>query len=315
MSQTGTFTDWTPKHSALYSHQPMRVGHNLHTSQMFTDDGLARLIERVPRSHYHVVYTGPVGSREKIWREGRMDGLSGHDVIDAVRNGQIWVSLERVEEIDAEYREMLEQVYADIEDRVDGLNTFKKSLGLLISSPKAQVYYHCDIPGQSLWQVRGRKRVYVYPNTEPFLTPEFMETIILGETEEEGMPYAKWYDEHAQVFEIGAGDMLHWPLNAPHRVENMDCLNVSFTTEHWTRELRNSYAVHYANGILRRWAGARNLARQTGGMALYAKMALAAAVKYSGLNRARDDRFLIDFEVDPSTPTGTRDIPAYHLPG
>ena len=315
MSQNDTFTNWTPEHSALYSRQPMRVGHNLHTSPLFTDEGLADLIERMPRSHYHVNFMGAVGQSSKTWREGRIKGLSGRDVLSAVRNGQIWVSLQRLEEIDDDYAAMLDKIYSDIEDRVDGFSSYKQSLGLLISSPKAQVYYHCDIPGQSLWQIRGRKRVYVYPATEPFLTPQFMETIVLGETDEEGMPYEAWYDNHAQVYEIEAGDMLHWPLNAPHRVENMDCLNVSFTTEHWANDLRASYAVHYANGILRRWTGAGELARQTSGMGLYAKMALAALVKYTGLQKRHQRRFRIDFEVDPTTPTGIRDIPAFELPG
>ena len=279
MSQNGIFTNWSEKHSALYSHQPMRAGHRLHEAPQFTNEALAELIERMPRSHYHVNSMGAHGHDRSTWREGQMDGLTGSEVLSAVCNGQIWVSLQRLEEIDSDYADMLEQIYAELEARVDGFKSYKQSLGLLISSPKAQVYYHCDIPGQSLWQIRGRKRVYVYPNTEPFLTPEFMETIILGETDEEGMPYSAWYDDHATVYEVEPGEMLHWPLNAPHRVENMDCLNVSFTTEHWNNDLRASYAVHYANGILRRWTGAKCLGRQTCGVGLYAKMGLAAAVK------------------------------------
>ncbi len=46
--------------------------------------------------------------------------------------------------------------------------------------------------------------------------------------------------------------MLHWPLNCPHRVENRDSVNVSLTTEHYTKEIRTSYAVNYANGLLRK---------------------------------------------------------------
>ena len=65
--------------------------------------------------------------------------------------------------------------------------------------------------------------------------------------------------------------MLHWPLNCPHRIVNADCLNVSFTTEHMTDELRNAYAVNYANGVLRRTLGAENLARPTSGAGLYAR--------------------------------------------
>ena len=54
-----------------------------------------------------------------------------------------------------------------------------RNAGILISSPNAQVYYHADLPGQSLWQIRGTKRVYIYPPVAPFLTPEQIERIIL----------------------------------------------------------------------------------------------------------------------------------------
>ena len=140
-----------------------------------------------------------------------------------------------------------------------------------------------------------------------------METIVLGEADEEHMPYEEWYDDHAMVFDLEPGEMLHWPLNAPHRVENLNCLNVSFTTEHWTNDLRASYAVNYANGLLRRMTGAKQLARQTLGPGLYAKMGLAAAVKYSGLQKRKQRRFRIDFQVDPTSATGTRDIAGFSL--
>ena len=313
MSQNGIFTNWSHQHTELYGKKPMHVRHRLHRSELFTDEALAALIERLPRSHYHVNTMAPAGDRTMMWREGQIEGLSGQEVMDAVRNGQIWVSLQRLEEIDDNFAAMLGNIYDDVESRVDGLSTYKRSLGLLISSPKAQVYYHCDIPGQSLWQIRGRKRVYVYPATVPFLTPEYMETIVLGEADEEHMPYEPWYDEHAAVYEMEAGDMLHWPLNAPHRVENLDCLNVSLTTEHWADDLRASYAVHYANGVLRRWTGGQQLARQTSGAGLYAKMALAAAVKYSGITRRRQRKFRIDFQVDPTSSRGFRDITAFDM--
>ena len=43
------------------------------------------------------------------------------------------------------------------------------------------------------------------------------------------MPYADWYDRYAQVFDLEPGQMLNWPLNAPHRVENLNFANISMT--------------------------------------------------------------------------------------
>jgi hypothetical protein len=85
------------------------------------------------------------------------------------------------------------------------------------------------------------------------------------------------------------------------------------TTEHWTDELRNVYAVNYANGIIRRATGAKRLSPSTSGPVFWGKAALAAAMKSTGLQKLNQRRRLIDFAVDPKAPESVRDIPAYAL--
>ena len=43
------------------------------------------------------------------------------------------------------------------------------------------------------------------------------------------------------------------------------------------------------------------------------KAAIAAAHKYSGLQKRTAAGFKIDFKVDPSAPEGVRSMPAYEL--
>jgi hypothetical protein len=97
--------------------------------------------------------------------------------------------------------------------------------------------------------------------------------------------------------------MLHWPLNAPHRVENLDCLNVSMTTEYWTEEIRRSQMINMANGILRYKAGLHPKSRATEGVGFWAKAALQAGVKRAGLlKKERKARRPIEFKLDPARP-------------
>ena len=121
------------------------------------------------------------------------------------------------------------------------------------------------------------------------------------------------FDEHATVYDLQPGEMLHWPLNAPHRVSNNDCLNVSFTTEHTTVATRRSYVVNYANGILRRTLGMNSLSQQPEGLGYWAKFGVAGAYRMSGLEKKRSAGFAIDFKVDPTKPRGVHDINAYEL--
>lgn len=305
MNSQPIFKDWEPQHTALFGRHTIRLQHALAESGLFTDEALAGLIDRADAANYNIATMG-ADHRRSNWRSGDKGDRSGAEVIDAVRNGRIWINLQRVNTFEPRYAALLDRIFAEIEGRVPGLETYKQTLGVLISSPNAQVFYHCDVPGQMLWQIRGRKKVYVYPPSEPFLNPADMEGVILGLTEEE-VPYEPWFDEHAEVYDLEPGQMLHWPLNGPHRVVNHDCLNVSVTTEHWTNEIRASYAMNYANGILRQ-IGVGNPSRAISGPGFYGKAALAAAVKYSGVMDKRRYRRVADFLVDPKAPGGFVDI-------
>lgn len=295
------FTNWTPELTKSWAKEPLKAAHRLHEHPLFSFDALADLIDSYPREQYALVQMGPQGSARRSWREGDIGGMKGAAVIEAIRNGRMWLNLRNVGAVDQRYRDVLDQAFEEVR-RNAGYDTYGRTNGILISSPNAQVYYHADLPGQSLWQLHGRKRVYVYPNTPPFLTEEQLENIALFEVEVD-MHYEAAYDAHAKVFEIGGGEMLHWPLNAPHRVENLDCLNVSMTTEYWTEDIRRSQMINMANGILRYKAGVTPRSRATQGFGFWAKAAMQAGVKRTGLlKKERKARRPIEFTLDPQRP-------------
>ena len=220
----------------------------------------------------------------------------------------MWLNLRNVSQVDGRYREVLDQAFEEVRRNVPGYATYNRTSGILISSPNAQVYYHCDLPGQSLWQLHGKKRVYVYPPEPPFLTPEQLENIALYAVEVD-MRYDPSYDLQAEVFDLTGGDMLHWPLNGPHRVENDDCLNVSMTTEYWTEEIRRKHMINVANGILRQKLGFTPESRAISGPGFWAKAVLQAGVRRAGLlKKARKSRRPIEFKLDPVEPGNVLDI-------
>jgi hypothetical protein len=305
------FTDFSQRHTELFGRHTVNLGHTFATSPLFTDATLASLIDRAPAGSYHVNTMDVTTHDPRTRREGLIDGLSGAQAIEAVRRGHIWILIQDPGRYDARYNDMLEGIYAELGERMPGFKSYKQKLSILISSPKVQVYYHADVPGQTLWQVRGTKRVFVYPNSAPFLPQDALERIVLGEAHEISLQYEPWFDEHAEVIDLEPGRMLHWPLNGPHRIVNADCLNVSFTTEHWTDELRNAYAVNYANGILRSRLGLGSLSRPQSGPGMWARLGLAAAWKAAGLQKRRKHRFKVDFKVDLDAPWCVRPIQSF----
>jgi hypothetical protein len=309
MTATSILNGWNATMSDRFGKDTILFNHRLRETGLFTEEALADLIERYPAEHYNINTMG-FDPANPVWREGEVGDVSGADTIAAIKKGRMWLNMRKVAEVDAEYRKVLNQIFAEFEGVIPGLKTFKHNLGILVSSPKVQVFYHADVPGQSLWQIEGVKRVYIYEPREPFLSKESLEGIIMGLTEEE-IPYRKSFDDEAAVVDLEPGQALTWPLNGPHRIENHDCLNISVTTEHWTNTIRNSYAVNYANGILRRKFGMTGMNAEPSGMHVYPKAAMTLAWKKLNLGRAEKFVRKVDFRVNPESPAGIVDIPAY----
>jgi hypothetical protein len=308
MAKDKVFSKWDETHSLLWGQQPIKLAHQLEKSPLFSADRLAELIERYPREHYSLVQTGTRESR-RVWREGEIGNLNGRQVMDAIASGGLWLNLRNVSGIDSAYRIMLDGMFEEIAANVPGFEAPKHQAGILISSPDAQVYYHADLPGQGLIQIAGRKRVYVYPNTAPFIKPEHLEDIALFDVEVD-LPYAPWYDAHAQVVELEPGQMLNWPLNAPHRVENHGSVNISMTVSYVNDEIRRAEIVHLANGLLRHRFGYRPKSRNLRGPSYFAKAVLQKLLRESGwVKRERNARRPIDFRLDAAQPGKIVDLP------
>jgi hypothetical protein len=311
---TNSLTQWRPEQIRDFGQKPLLLRHKLADHPLFSDAALERLIEATPRTHFHVNTIGRDETDPRKWREGDMSGLSGRDVMAAVAGGNIWVHLQRVQDAFESYRDFLGELFADVERHVPGFRSYKRSMSVLISSPNMNVALHADVPGQSLWQVRGRKRVWVYPPRAPFLPQKKIENIVLQRASDTDLPYESSYDAAAKSFELEPGDWTTWPRNAPHRVRNADCVNISFTTEHWTNELRAGYAVDYANGLLRPLMGGRDLPRETSGPAFWGKFAVTAAHKgWRKLARQTAVPMTIDFRVDPLATQGFTDVAPYEI--
>lgn len=298
--------NWEPRHQALFGTEIIKLKHRLAETGLFTREALGRLIERCPAADLGLESMGyETDKPDRIY--GELGGASGAEAIAAIEKGRIWMGIRRVMDWAPEYRKLLDDVFDEFEARMPGFKTFKRNIGVLISSPNAKVFYHADIQGQSLWQIEGAKRIYIYPRSEVFITPKIVERILLRETDED-MPYENWFDEYANAVDLHPGEMVTWPLYAPHRVQNHDCLSISVTMEHWTKQIWNSYAVHYGNGVLRRTLGLQNTSSRDTGFHVYPKAGAAFAWKKAGRQISGDVIKTRDFRIDASSDIGRVDI-------
>lgn len=308
---TDIITDWTDEKAQAFGKDSVSFAHSLHERPMFSDEALAAVLDRYPCESLGIYTMGEDLMDWRSWRRGESAGLSGDKLMEAMKAGRLWLNLRYTNEHLPEYDALCAEMCADQERKVPGLRTFRRDLGLLISSPKAQVFYHLDVPMVSLWQVRGTKTVWLYPRQEPYVPDEHIERMVMRETEGQCAFRPEW-DQAAEAVELTPGKAVAWPQNVPHRVANADMVNVSLSLEYMTPAALFRANLFYANALLRRNLGVRRPKVQSRPVpAALAKLALARAVKIAAKTRKTSKTILpATFVVDPGQPGGYRTLVA-----
>lgn len=291
-------------HRTAFGRQPLCARHNLHQHELFSDEALIDLLDHFPREHLYALTMGDDPARTDGNRLALHDGVSGAELLRAVKNGRLWLNITRVDRADARYRALIDQMYAQLAAQAPDFAPIASQGTLLISSPHVLVYYHADGPASALWHIRGRKRVWVYPALdERYMQRELLEDIFAG-VRHEYLPYEHAYDQAAVVYDLEPGQWATWPQNAPHRVTNLDSVNVSLSTEHFTRQSRWRARVYTANRFFRTRLGVRNLSASENGPAAVMKTVVHRLASKAGLDPLQIKRHVPSLRIDPDAPGG-----------
>ena len=228
-----------------------RLGVDSDTAPLFSDEAIAGILDDYPAEWLFALTMGSDPERPEDNERVQHTGVSGAEVLDAVSRGRLWLNITNIDQVDPRFRALTDLLYAEIAAAVPGFTVDESHATLLVSSPQAMVYFHVDGPPSFLWHVRGRKRVWVYPHLdERVLSRELLEDVYAG-TRQEYVPYSTSFDDMAEVRNLEPGDVAMWPHNSPHRVSNLDTINVSLVTDHWTPDARRRARVYKANQFLR----------------------------------------------------------------
>jgi hypothetical protein len=269
--------NWTPQNKAAFGQRGIAFQHALAERPMFSDEGLASVLDRYPRDRLGVFTMGNDLTDTSTWRRGSAGKLNGDQLLTAVQSGRIWLNLRDTDKHLPDYADLLREIIAD-KERALGVPVLKPDLGLLISSPEVEVFYHLDVPLSSLWQIRGEKSFRLYPRTTPYVADAQIERFVLREAEGQ-FDFDPAWDADAEHFELTPGVMVTWPQNAPHRVSNGPMMNVSLSMEFMTPAALLRANILYANGLTRRWWGWRPKVQTRLGPTAASKILLARAVK------------------------------------
>lgn len=296
-----------PNHSETgFGKEILCAEHDLASSELFGDEGLASILDQYPRENLDIWTFGAEREGVHQSQRGRAPNLSGAEIVEAVKRGTIWLNLRRANFEVPDLKHPADEIYGSLQSAT-GQRIRKRDLSVLISSPRVQVHYHLDIPLVALFQLRGEKRIWMYPRTEAMAPSEYIEDIIHMSREEE-LPYRKSHDDEATVYDLTPGKGLTWPQFLPHRVQNADCMNVSLSCEYMTlNSLIRANAI-YTDGLLRRISPLQPHVRESVGPTAIAKAAFARAHKVMAQRSERRSPTCVTFELDISKENCVRPL-------
>lgn len=285
--------------------------HEYHTLPLFETDALKSLLDNYPRKWLQAFTMGDDPCRADEWQcVDIADHSRGEDLWRAAETGRVWFNITHIEEYDDVFGELIRGMYEHLSAHCPHMPDMRANYStLLISSPKAQVYYHLDAEPNMLWHLRGQKKIWVYPAMDTrFVPQECIEDIYAGAMDE-NLPFNPEFDEQSQAFLLSPGDVASWPHNGPHRIENID-MNVSLATSYLTHGTYKREYVQLANRFLLRRMGIRSRSMQEDGLfPSFKRFSYRAINKVKPFERStRASTYVTDLQVDPDAPNGLRQL-------
>ena len=301
-------TDWTDENTEKFQAETFRIKHDLISTGLFSDEALSVLLDKHPKDQLDVCTLSDHPIYQYKFRTGDVRDVDGKTLIEAVKAGEIWMNLRKAMNIHPEYKAVLDNMYGEIAD-LTGKKSFNARGGILISSPAAQVPLHFDATETILWHIRGQKRMYLYPQTEDYLPDEDYE-MLMFKINEDYLPYNPAMEAAAEIYDLEEGEMLTWPLNRPHRVENKSYC-VSVTTEYSTHESSLKNAAMYTNAVLRRKLGRNPNWNSASVPEKYIKASIGKVLRKIGMLDTLHEDDMVSFRIDKTLPGYIKDVEPY----
>ncbi len=306
----GLIQDWSEEHTDRFEKDITTFKHSLNETGLFSDDALIKLLEKHPSNMLDVCTMGdpehPVYPNR--FRTGDFRDVSGKVILDAAKAGKVWINVRKGMNLHPEYKAVLDRMYGDLGAAISK-KPYDANGGILISSPIAQVPYHFDKTHIILWHVRGKKRIYIYPQNEKFIPDRAYEAKMLRYLDDD-LPYTLEFDEHAEFFDLEEAQAIAWPLNSPHRVDNREFC-VSVTTEYSTAKSRMKNSCMVANATLRHWFGIESSYSKSSHVHRQLKSIFGYGIKKVGLVPKGKIADMVTFKIDPSVRNFIVDIEPY----
>lgn len=289
---------WPTDAKQTFGKEILRADHLFDQSELFSNSGLASLLDLYPRKALEIWTSDESGDGRRSTLRGRAPRMPGKDIVEAVKQGQIWITLRQADLALPVLNPMAEEVFRSM-TKATGRRISKPNMDLVISSPNVQSPYRLDLPMKALFQLRGAKRLRLFPRDDAHVAPEHIEQMV-HQTRPNVLPFRDTFDKHARIFDLKPGMGLTWPQFSPYRIQNTNSVNVSLAYEFSTFESAVNTNAIFTNAILRQRMGLSPKTADGVGVASLGKAAFAHAHKRLSRYRLKPASTPVTFELDTS---------------
>ena len=234
-----------------FNKRPFTIKHKLANHELFDLERLIGLSQALPSGS--VEYNSGEIPVSQDPTKTPMNGLSADETIRRIQECRSWLVLKNVEQ-DPAYRQLLDscldEVQAVTEKIAPGMT--RREGFIFISSPGSVTPYHIDPENNFLLQIRGEKKVHMFdPMDREVLSEVAIENFFAGA--HRNMKFEADLQSRGSWFDLTPGDGLHFPVVAPHWVQNGSQVSISFSITFQTDDSMRRQTLHRINRRLRKF--------------------------------------------------------------
>lgn len=289
---------WPTDAKQTFGTEILRADHLFEQSDLFSNSGLATLLDLYPRNALEIWTSGETGDGRRSTLRGRAPRMPGKDIVEAVKHGQIWLTLRQADLSLPVLQPMAAEIHRSL-SKATARNISRPGMNLIISSPNVQSPYRLDLSMSAMFQIRGSKRLRLFPCDEKHVAPEHIEQMV-HQTRSNVLPFRDSFDKHARIFDLKPGMGVTWPQFSPYRIQNTQSLNVSLSYAFTTFESAVNTNAIYANALLRQKMKLSPKTQKRVDLAALAKATYAQAHKSLNRFQSHPAPTPITFELDMS---------------
>lgn len=235
---------------AKFNRTPFKIGHNLTGHDLFSLDSLIALSQDLPSDR--VEYNAGDLPVTQDPNRTPQNGLSIAETIERIENCNSWMVLKNVEN-HPEYKELLETCLAEVRPFAELASrgmTHKQGF-VFISSPGSMTPFHIDPENNFLLQISGTKVVWMFNQNDREVVSERQIEEFFASSHR-NMEFKETYRSRGSKFDLVPGEGLHFPVVAPHYVQNGPEVSISFSITFQTEDSADRQSLHRLNRQLRK---------------------------------------------------------------